>query len=231
MVVFFTILLFLSIIGLVIGLIAPKVVVRWGPEEKRTRKKSAQAYGLVLVVALIGIGVTAPKRPMPVAQAPTPPAIATSAPKPTAAPKTTTKQPWEQLTADQQKYVKVLFDDTTIVAIDAENKDLGQFASDLEAEDQDVDAAEDFMKGPPLSSNDSVDNVYTWNSSQGNLTLFSGEVSLNQGYRTLLYSVKTFDSAYINPSNSSFVGDLATANNANNDIASSFMELGYNSGV
>ncbi|NQS90560.1 hypothetical protein HQ584_12320 [Patescibacteria group bacterium] len=55
---FFGILFFLSLIGLIIGLISPKLVIRWG--SKRTRGRVFLTYGLAMVVFLILVGVTAP---------------------------------------------------------------------------------------------------------------------------------------------------------------------------
>lgn len=55
---FFEILFFLSLLGLIIGLISPKLVIRWG--SKRTRGRVFLIYGLAMVVFLILVGVTAP---------------------------------------------------------------------------------------------------------------------------------------------------------------------------
>lgn len=54
----FGLLFFLSLLGLIIGLISPKLVIRWG--NKRTRGRVFLTYGLAMIVFLTLIGVTAP---------------------------------------------------------------------------------------------------------------------------------------------------------------------------
>ncbi len=50
---------FFSFIALVLGLIKPSLVVRWGDEANRTRKKAFKTYLLVLIIAFVGAGITA----------------------------------------------------------------------------------------------------------------------------------------------------------------------------
>ena len=50
---------FFSFIALVLGLIKPSLVVRWGDEASRTRKKAFKTYLLVLIIAVVGAGITA----------------------------------------------------------------------------------------------------------------------------------------------------------------------------
>ena len=55
---FFGILFFLFLFALIIGLISPKLVIRWG--SKRTRGRVFLSYGLAMLVFFILVGVTAP---------------------------------------------------------------------------------------------------------------------------------------------------------------------------
>ena len=54
----FIVLFFLSLLGLIVGLVRPKLVIRWG--NKRTRGRVILTYGLTTVVFIILYGVTAP---------------------------------------------------------------------------------------------------------------------------------------------------------------------------
>jgi hypothetical protein len=56
----FIFLLILSILGLILGLISPKLVIWWGDKERRTRGKAVLTYCIVLVVAIIGMSVSGP---------------------------------------------------------------------------------------------------------------------------------------------------------------------------
>ena len=54
----FVVLFLVSLVGLIVGLVRPKLVIRWG--SKRTRERVALSYGLAAVVFIILYGVTAP---------------------------------------------------------------------------------------------------------------------------------------------------------------------------
>jgi hypothetical protein len=54
----FLIIFFVCIIALVIGLIRPQIVVRWGDPLKRNRKNVLKYYGIGLVLSFILFGVT-----------------------------------------------------------------------------------------------------------------------------------------------------------------------------
>lgn len=60
MTTFFGIVLFLSFIALILGLIKPSIVVRWGAEDKRTRKKAFATYLVISILSMILMGVTTP---------------------------------------------------------------------------------------------------------------------------------------------------------------------------
>lgn len=64
----FGVILLLSAICLIVGLIKPSLVIRWGESEKRNRKKVAITYVTLLVVSFVGLGATAekPAQPSPV---------------------------------------------------------------------------------------------------------------------------------------------------------------------
>lgn len=57
----FTLLFLISFIGLIIGLIRPKTVIRWGEENKKTRKNALKYFGIPLIASFVIVGVTAPK--------------------------------------------------------------------------------------------------------------------------------------------------------------------------
>lgn len=57
------ILLILSLVGLVVGLISPKLAIRWG--SRRTRGRVLLTYGLAAVVFFILFGITAPPTQQP----------------------------------------------------------------------------------------------------------------------------------------------------------------------
>jgi len=59
----FVILLLLSLVGLIVGLISPRLAVRWG--SRRTRGKVVSTYGLAMIVFFILFGVTAPTLEQP----------------------------------------------------------------------------------------------------------------------------------------------------------------------
>lgn len=59
----FLLLLLLSLAGLVVGLIRPKLVIRWG--SRRTRGRVLLTYGLAAVVFFILFGITAPPTQQP----------------------------------------------------------------------------------------------------------------------------------------------------------------------
>lgn len=55
------ILVLLCIICLIVGIIKPNIVIRWGDLEKRNRKNVFKYYGLGLIVAFILFGISTPK--------------------------------------------------------------------------------------------------------------------------------------------------------------------------
>ncbi|EKQ53278.1 MULTISPECIES: hypothetical protein [unclassified Clostridium] len=55
------ILFLVCFVCLIIGLIKPSIVVRWGIVEKRNRKSVLKYYGIGLIVAFILVGIFAPK--------------------------------------------------------------------------------------------------------------------------------------------------------------------------
>lgn len=61
MAILFTLLFLLSFICLIIGLISPKIVIRWGNVSKRTRKNAFKYYGVSLIAFFVLIIITAPK--------------------------------------------------------------------------------------------------------------------------------------------------------------------------
>lgn len=56
----FLLLFLLSFVGLIIGLIKPSIVVRWGDMQKRNRKSVCKYYGLALVASFILFGISIP---------------------------------------------------------------------------------------------------------------------------------------------------------------------------
>ena len=52
---------FISLIALVIGLMKPNLVIKWGDLERRNRKNVLKYYGLALVASFILFGITIPK--------------------------------------------------------------------------------------------------------------------------------------------------------------------------
>ena len=54
----FLLLFFVCLIALIIGIIKPQAVVRWGSEEKRNRKSVLKFYGIGVVAMFILFGVT-----------------------------------------------------------------------------------------------------------------------------------------------------------------------------
>lgn len=67
MVTLFVLLFLLSFICLIIGLIRPKTVIRWGNENQKTRKNALKYFGISFVVFFVLTGITAPK-PQPKVQ-------------------------------------------------------------------------------------------------------------------------------------------------------------------
>ncbi|MDR6883078.1 hypothetical protein [Bacillus sp. 3255] len=61
MVGFFTLLLFVCFIAIIVGLIKPKAVIFWGKAEKKTRGKVLLTYILGMIACFILVGVSAPK--------------------------------------------------------------------------------------------------------------------------------------------------------------------------
>lgn len=58
---FFVFLFLVSIMVFIAGMVKPKLVIRWGAEEQRTRKKVAITYLGLMVASFVMVGVTAPK--------------------------------------------------------------------------------------------------------------------------------------------------------------------------
>ena len=56
----FTSILFISIICVIVGLINPKVVIRWGNDNEKKRSKVLLYYGLVMVMSFIIAVATSP---------------------------------------------------------------------------------------------------------------------------------------------------------------------------
>lgn len=56
----FLLLFLISIVALVVGLIKPELVVRWGSEEKKNRKSVLKVYGLAIIAFLILFSITTP---------------------------------------------------------------------------------------------------------------------------------------------------------------------------
>ncbi|MGE7883745.1 hypothetical protein [Bacillus sp. NPDC094077] len=54
----FALLFFVCLIALIIGIIKPQLVVRWGAEEKRNRKSVLKFYGIGVIAMFILFGVT-----------------------------------------------------------------------------------------------------------------------------------------------------------------------------
>lgn len=54
----FLVLFYMCLIALIIGIIKPQLVVRWGSEEKRNRKSVLKFYGIGVVAMFILFGVT-----------------------------------------------------------------------------------------------------------------------------------------------------------------------------
>lgn len=56
----FLLLFLVSIVALIVGLIKPELVVRWGSEEKKNRKSVLKVYGLAIIAFLILFSITTP---------------------------------------------------------------------------------------------------------------------------------------------------------------------------
>ena len=111
----FLALFFVAIIALIVGLISPKLVVRWGAEEKRTRGRVALIYGVAIVVLFVAFGVASDHEPHqsvtspsqtttakpspPILKPATPPVPAPVAVKPVAATPAPTAAPVQQVAA------------------------------------------------------------------------------------------------------------------------------------
>ncbi|MFJ8452481.1 hypothetical protein [Bacillus paramycoides] len=54
----FALLFFVCLIALIIGIIKPQLVVRWGAEEKRNRKSVLKFYGIGVIAMFVLFGVT-----------------------------------------------------------------------------------------------------------------------------------------------------------------------------
>ncbi|MFT5875658.1 MAG: hypothetical protein ACI8WT_004652 [Clostridium sp.] len=56
----FVLLIFLSFIGFIVGMVKPKLVIKWGADEKKNRRNVLKYYGLAFIISGVLIGVTAP---------------------------------------------------------------------------------------------------------------------------------------------------------------------------
>jgi hypothetical protein len=194
-------------IGLILGMISPKLVIRWGIKEKQTRGKALLIYGLAIVVTAIGLNATSPQQPHAAKLA------AKQQAKTTSTTATPTVQPWRQLTKPQQADVQILNADLGVIVNDAQNHDLASFAVDLKGQEQDVAAADNDILGRPLNSKDSFQNVFTV---PANISPSSYHISPNQLFRTLVYSMQSVDSDIANPS----TGSGSYMNDLGNDVES-----------
>lgn len=61
MVDFFALLVLVSIVAFILGMFKPRLVIRWGSEELRTRKKVAITYLGLMLFSFVMFGITAPK--------------------------------------------------------------------------------------------------------------------------------------------------------------------------
>lgn len=82
----FLILFFLSGLCLIIGLIRPSMVIRWGDPEKRGRKQVLITYISIAIVSFVAFGVTADKTKLPAQQTAAQPQQQPQAPKATPEP-------------------------------------------------------------------------------------------------------------------------------------------------
>lgn len=55
---FFALIIVFSIVFLIVGMISPKTVIRWGIDQKKTRGEVIKVYGFTLIAAFIAFGVT-----------------------------------------------------------------------------------------------------------------------------------------------------------------------------
>lgn len=60
MTTFFSFIVLISLILLIVGLFKPSLVIRWGPDEKRGRKQAVITYLSILIFSFVMVGVTAP---------------------------------------------------------------------------------------------------------------------------------------------------------------------------
>ena len=56
----FLLLFLVSIVALVVGLIKPDLVVRWGNQEKKNRKSVLKVYGLAMIAFSVLFSISAP---------------------------------------------------------------------------------------------------------------------------------------------------------------------------
>jgi Flp pilus assembly protein TadG len=232
----FFLLSFLALVALILGLIKPSLVMRWGDMEKRTRKRAAITYFFAFIILFIAFTVSLPKdnSVQNTASTKTPATVqeanTTPAPAPTTPSQATKVQPYQQLTKDQQLDVKILSADLGVITNDAQNHDLANFAVDLKGQEQDVASADKDITGRPLGSKDSFQNVFT---TPANVSPSDYQISPNQLFRTLVYSMQSVDSDIANPStgSGSYINDLGTdVENVRDDAADAqqvFVVLGY----
>jgi len=96
----FLVLLLISIVALIVGLKNPKLVIRWGEEEKRTRKKAIWTYGVAVVILFIAFGISMPNNQG--SQQTTAPAASAPAQSPVATPS------WNQIAVSQNTVIAQL---------------------------------------------------------------------------------------------------------------------------
>jgi hypothetical protein len=54
----FSFIFFIGLILFVVGMVKPELVIRWGAEERRTRKQVAKTYLSIAIVSFIAFGLT-----------------------------------------------------------------------------------------------------------------------------------------------------------------------------
>lgn len=58
---FFTLIFLIAFICLILGLVKPKIVLRWCNENQKTRKNVLKYFGSLLIIFFVLVGITAPK--------------------------------------------------------------------------------------------------------------------------------------------------------------------------
>jgi hypothetical protein len=94
----FLVLLLIAVVALVVGLINPKVVIRWGEEEKRTRGRAALVYGIAIIVLLVAVGISSNNKTQQTSAPGSAPIASTPASTPKRAPVTPAPKPTQPAT-------------------------------------------------------------------------------------------------------------------------------------